>query len=204
MTILDIDLDAFVSPVVHFRNDCDERPSNNGHRVASEKIVGDFLKRQCCLNPTICGVAVEHHVGVLDKVAALIERGQLSPPFTWVHVDAHDDLWGHYSRPPNSGNFLYHCIRRSWLKKLIMVFPVGEFDFPAYVLCESPLSVAFDRYSVPLEFSDIATYEAKASPDFVLLARSPAFTPPEADSLYGFIRSQFAECPAVVLSHCST
>jgi len=190
MTILDIDLDVFVSPAVHCRNDTDPRPSDTDFTVDHESSVSTFLVQQCLVKRDVPGVAFEHHVEVLDKISEAIQKQQLVPPFYWVHVDAHDDFWGHYSKPPNSGNYLYHCIKRNWIEKLVMVFPIGEFSFPDYVL--SPDSkIEFEQHSVPVTFSDVESYQAIRPPDFVVLARSPAFTPPKADTLFNSIREHF-------------
>ena len=113
----------------------------------------------------------------------------LTPPFHWIHVDAHDDFWGHYSKPSHSGNFLYECIRRGWIASLTMVFSLSEFDFPAYVLRHDPLRVEFETFSVPLSFSDTKSYSQNAPPDFVFLARSPAYTPQSADVIYDHVRT---------------
>jgi len=93
MTILDIDLDVFVSPAVHCRNDTDPRPSDTDFTVDHESSVSTFLVQQCLVKRDVPGVAFEHHVEVLDKISEAIQKQQLVPPFYWVHVDAHDDFW---------------------------------------------------------------------------------------------------------------
>lgn len=191
MTILDLDLDAFVLPVVHWKVDNDPRPSDNDHEVASQEWVHEFLHARCRLDGSQKGAAREHHLEALAVIAHQIEIGALTPPFSWVHIDAHDDFWGHFSKPPNSGNFLYHCIKRKWISDLTMVFPPNVFDFPNYILRENPLRVEFEGNSVPLEFSDTNTYQLNHAPHFVFLARSPAFTPPKADALFNSIQALF-------------
>ena len=79
MTILDLDLDAFVSPVVHWKNENDPRPSDDDFEVACHAWVNDFLRLRCHLDGSQKGAASEHHVQVLDVIARQIEIGALQP-----------------------------------------------------------------------------------------------------------------------------
>lgn len=193
MLFLDLDLDTFVTPVAYNRREEDPRLSSEDYSVWEASDAERFLKEQCLLDGISLGKSSEHHVAVLDVVSQRIDEGILVPPFDWVHVDAHDDFWGHFSKPPNSGNFLYECIRREWIRELTMVFPPGVFDFSEYILSQDYNHIQFEGYSVPVRFTDTDQLQLEKRPDYVFLARSPAFTPSDADKLYDYIRCLFQE-----------
>lgn len=193
MLFLDIDLDTFVIPVANNRRERDPRLSSDEYSVWRTAEVERFLREQCLLDGTSPGHSSEHHIEVLDVVSGRIARGILRPPFDWIHVDAHDDFWGHYSMTPNSGNFLYECVRRGWIRELTMVFPPDVFDFPAYILSADQTHIQFDGHSIPIRFNDTNRLKLTSRPDYVFLARSPAFTPSDADDLYNHIRRLFRE-----------
>lgn len=193
MLLLDLDLDTFVSPVAHNRRDNDPRLSSDDYMVWETADAERFLRGQCLLDSTVTGKSSEHHVMVLDVVSSCISANILVPPFDWVHIDAHDDFWGHFSKPSNSGNFLYECIRRGWIRELTMVFPPNIFDFPDYILSDDMKRVEFEGHSVPVHFSDTNRLQLTNRPDYVFFARSPAFTPIDADDLYNHIRRIFRE-----------
>lgn len=93
MRVLDIDLDFFLK-------DCCElaliglRPPLEGHEPWNEEIVRSFLEMNCGLstNEPVPGRIFETHDGALLLWNELIERGELSLPFSVTHVDAHSDL----------------------------------------------------------------------------------------------------------------
>ena len=153
--------------------------------------VDKFLTEKCLLDCTVFGRASDQHVDILDVVSGLIAAGTLAPPFNWIHVDAHDDFWGHFSGPIYSGNFLYECIRRGWIQELTMVFPSDVWNFPDYILSADLKHIQFGAHSVPIQFRNAVDFKLNKKPDFVFLARSPAYTPAEADELYLHIQDRF-------------
>lgn len=193
MTILDLDLDAFVRPVADLRHDNHPRLPNDEYEVETLENVKFFLREQCRLDGSQLGAAREHHVEVLDIITDRINLTTLTPPFVWIHIDAHDDLQGLHTDASTSANYLYHCIRRQWLEKLVMVFPPKVFSFPKYVLHDDPVRIEFDNFTVPLAFSDTNKFVLHDPPDFVFLAHSPAFTPQKADELHEYICTLFHE-----------
>jgi hypothetical protein len=195
MLFLDLDLDTFVRPVAYNRRDEDPRLSTEDYSVWDTADTERFLRERCLLDGTSPGYSSDHHVAILDVISGCIAKGILVPPFDWIHVDAHDDFWGHFSKPPNSGNFLYECIRRAWIRELTMVFPPDVFDFPAYILSADQSHIQFEGHSVPVHFSDTKSLQLTSRPDYVFFARSPAFTPIDADNLYNHVRGLFRECP---------
>lgn len=173
MLFLDLNLDAFVNPVAYFRNDNDPRLSSDDYSIRDIADTERFLRERCLLDGTSPRRSSEYHVVVLDVVSGSISEGILVPPFDWVHVDVHGDFWGHFSSPPNSGNFLYECTSRGWIRELTMVFPPDVFDFPAYILSTDKRHIQFESHSVPVHFSDTNQLQLTSRLDYVFLHVRP-------------------------------
>jgi hypothetical protein len=148
--ILDIDLDFFVQPVVHWPEG-DARAESGEHSVWSVERAVDFLTTQCRLESALPGFLTETHDEVFYRWRDAVEAGTLTPPFHVTHIDAHADLglgdsgymflmtsllfdpperrW--YPSPPpgvnglNEANFLLYAIACRWIGSLEYVFGEG-------------------------------------------------------------------------------
>ena len=92
MRVLDLDLDVFVSPIVHVHSAI--RPSDADYTVWDAHSVRDFLEVKCGLSnlkPTL-GAVFDEHDEIFDFINVQIAHGKMSPPFDLVHVDAHADM----------------------------------------------------------------------------------------------------------------
>lgn len=150
-TILDLDLDVFSWPAVHWPQ-TNDRPNDDDHVCASAKDVRYFLEQQCSLSRgnRIPGQEFTDHDDAFYTWRHWIERGSLNPPFSIVHVDAHADMgkgdagWVYLlsdllalpikqRREPrrgddalNAGNYLMFAIANRWVDRLTYVFPVRD------------------------------------------------------------------------------
>jgi hypothetical protein len=147
-TILDLDLDVFSSPTVHWPGkDC--RPSDS-HICASAEDVRHFLEQQCGLSrdSRIPGHEFCHHDEAFYTWRRWIEQRSLSPPFAIAHVDAHADMGEgdegcvyllselldlpverrrdprRASNALNAGNYLMFAVANRWVDRLTYVFPI--------------------------------------------------------------------------------
>lgn len=192
MTVLDIDLDAFVQPAVVNQREGDPRPDDDKHTVSSADEVSQYFHKWLVTpkTPLLC---CEHHDGVIDLVAALIGNGVLIPPLRWVHIDAHDDLYGHYSRKTTSANFMYEVIRRKWPSEIVWAYPPDHDQGPpGYVFDWRSREICFEGYRVPFLAFPLAELTLPEAPSFAFLCRSPSFSPPKADALFDYITSCFS------------
>jgi hypothetical protein len=147
--VLDIDLDFFVYPVVHWASD--ERPAAEEHSVWSAPDAVEFLRDRCRLTEPLPGFVTENHDDLFPIWRSAVELGILKPPFQVTHVDAHADLGlgdaGYvylmtsllfespedraYPTPPpgrtgvTEGNFLLYAIACRWINELTYVFGEG-------------------------------------------------------------------------------
>lgn len=147
-TILDLDLDVFSWPVVHWPQ-TNDRPSDEDHRVASGDDARHFLEAQCGLSACkkIVGKEVTDHDEAFFEWRTWIEQGTLTPPFSVIHADAHADMgmgdagWCYLlsdllalplgkRREPrrghdalNAGNYLMFAVANRWVSSLTYVFP---------------------------------------------------------------------------------
>lgn len=92
MRILDIDLDFFLERVAHYRAAGGARLDPDEYPPWSVDDVIAFLEERCGLTGTLPGWAVEQHAEIFDCWREAIERGDLRPPLSVTHVDAHADL----------------------------------------------------------------------------------------------------------------
>ena len=145
MTVLDIDLDFFVSPPVYSVPESGARPADEGFQVWDAADVEAFLRRLGLARP-LPGRVVHHHGRVLWEWNAALYEGRLKAPFRVVHVDAHEDLgygdplWRQLqeevlARPvgerspdqlhtiAHSGNYLLCAVALGWVSELVLVMP---------------------------------------------------------------------------------
>lgn len=149
MRFLDIDLDAFLSSVVHWPEGGRLDPED--FIPWSEERLRDFLERQCLLSRAapIRGWFVENHDGAFDVMRDLVTGG--SGSLEVVHVDAHADLgmgdpsWvdmiHHVAKPLaarrypkratqglNLGSWLGYALAAEFVSDLTYVYPAGYGD----------------------------------------------------------------------------
>lgn len=89
--ILDIDLDFFVTPVVHWPPN-DERRSAEDYSVWPVEEAIEFLRDKCGLTGRRPGFLTENHSELFPRWREAIKTGLLDPPFHVTHLDAHADL----------------------------------------------------------------------------------------------------------------
>lgn len=92
-TVLDIDLDFFVTPTKTWDATAERLPDNS-YESDSISEVQEFIEIQCNLNldRPRPGQLFEHHDEAFKWWRSLIQAGHLKPPFHCIHVDAHSDL----------------------------------------------------------------------------------------------------------------
>ncbi|MGU3587370.1 hypothetical protein ACLBYD_30025 [Rhodococcus sp. C26F] len=146
--ILDIDLDFFVTPVVHYPQS-DERPLAEDYSVWPVETAIEFLRNKFGLTGRLPGILTENHGDLFFRWREAIADGVLVPPFRVTHLDAHADLGlgdsGYkylmtslLSEPPedrqqprvgatglNDGNFLLFAIACRWIHDLTYVYGEG-------------------------------------------------------------------------------
>jgi hypothetical protein len=149
MRFLDIDLDAFLSPVAHWPEG--GRLDPEYYIPWTEERLRDFLERQCGLTRSspITGWFVENHDSAFDIMRDLVIGG--SGPLEVVHVDGHADLgmgdpsWvdliRHVAKPIadryypkraseglNLGSWLAYALAAELISDLSYVYPAGYGD----------------------------------------------------------------------------
>lgn len=94
MTVLDIDLDFFTSPIVHNATSNARVPCDGASFVPVRKAV-DYLNQRCLLpvETKTPGRAFEHHDQVFDYAIK-----HFSEPVHLIHLDAHADIGGGQTR----------------------------------------------------------------------------------------------------------
>jgi hypothetical protein len=147
-TVLDLDLDFFVWPVV--RGPVEGRPAAGEFAHASPEQVCTFLEGQCGLSRDrkVLGHFCKRHDEAFDTWSRWLSDGLLEKPFRVHHVDAHSDLsfgdasWSYVlesvlslpvdqrSTPErghhrlNEGSYLTFAIANRWINHLSYVYPV--------------------------------------------------------------------------------
>lgn len=189
MTLLDIDLDAFVSPAVCGREVGAPRPLDSDHEIPTLDEVRAIALEKWKIRQNTPITLLEQHHTIIAKVEARLSIGDLIIPLRWFHVDAHDDFSGHSDGRLNPGNFMFEVVRRGWCSQLTWIVRDGCFiDGPPINLVRDSLNrVAFGNYSVPWGEEMMDRFNLSEPPDWVFLCRSPEFTPPKADSIYQLI-----------------
>ena len=89
--ILDIDLDFFVTPVVHWPPDDERRPADDYSVWPVDRAI-DFLRDRCGLTGKLPGFLTENHSELFPLWRDGLESELLKPPFHVTHLDAHADL----------------------------------------------------------------------------------------------------------------
>lgn len=145
MTVLDLDLDFFVSPTLYEVPEDAPRPPDHAHQVwpAAE---AEHLLQRLGLTAPVPGALCERHVEALWAWNRAVYEGRLEVPFDVVHVDAHEDLgygdplWTRLQeevlvRPvwerrfeevaalAHSGNYLLCAVALGWVRELTLVLP---------------------------------------------------------------------------------
>lgn len=152
-TVLDLDLDFFGWPPLHYQEGETERPAESEFKhLADETEVRNFLEHQCHLSRSakIPGREFVEHLDAFHTWKNWIQDGTLIAPFVVVHVDGHSDLGAgmgltcHYietellalpvperSTPRfdehngiTSANYLIAAIANQWISRLTYVYPV--------------------------------------------------------------------------------
>jgi hypothetical protein len=189
MLVLDVDLDFFLNSVTrHARNDCPtQRVAEDCTAPWSPEAVRDFLETRCGLTTQrpVPGSIVDQHHEVYFKWHRLIEAGELSIPFTVIHVDAHADLGGGFGdisprcivgdlmhrspssriRPDERGNgvlqpcnFLAFAVICEWITSLTFVLHKNwRDDLPRYCVRghDGDIAIANEKAMYRLHFSAV-------------------------------------------------
>jgi len=190
MTILDIDLDLFVTPIARDKRDEDPRLEDQKYSVENEPDVLSFMK-DFDLTPSypIHGSSHKNHIDVCDETVKLVKSRDLIPPFNWIHADAHDDLYGHYSQSPDSSNFMYSLIKNNWINKLTLIYHPDSDPLPQYIVSPDRSTISFDGYGCQFGISYRNESKKYMKPDYIFVAQSPAFTPKKADKIFELLKS---------------
>lgn len=88
--VLDIDLDFFVTPVVHWPQWDGRASAEHGCWPVEEALA--FLTDRCLLAGPLPGFVTERHDELFWLWREAISDGLLVPPFDVTHLDAHADL----------------------------------------------------------------------------------------------------------------
>lgn len=149
--VLDLDLDFFGWPPLHYQEGQGRPIESEFEYLADEAEVCNFLERQCHLskNDKILGRQFVEHVDAFRIWRDWMQEGKLTSPFAVVHVDAHSDLGAgmgltcmyietellalpltQRSSPRfnsddgvNSANYLVAAIANRWISRLTYVYP---------------------------------------------------------------------------------
>lgn len=207
MVILDLDIDLFLNKIANHRSDQDPRLDPSEFVVDSEDLVGGLLRGQCQLSneAPVPGALFDHHVEVFWHTKRMVESGLWTPPFTWIHADAHDDLNGPFdpARDPNSGNFMLYLLNEGWIREFILVRHPDDRSVSYHK--SHPTRIEINGRSAPYrQYLKVISGEEDAliykpfqmnrPPDFLFVVRSPAFTPPSSDAVFDYCR-QFVDAP---------
>lgn len=194
--ILDIDFDVFVDPVARNLEENGPRLQAAEHKIDNPNSILEYISNSLRYNNWTRGSILTHHVEALATIENEIQNNHLLPPFQWIHIDAHDDLSGHWNSPTTSGNFLYRMFLNNWIGEFTFVYREHYFDFPKYILnfneetYEHTLDI--NRIIVPIFFGHLYQYILPQDPDYVLLTLSPAFTPETIDPIFQEVSQKIA------------
>ena len=208
MRFLDIDLDFFLNRNAYYSGG-DDRRLGEEYKPWSLSRVGHFLENRCGLSQEapVVGRVIESHDLVIRFWQDLIDSGELKAPFDVVHIDAHPDLSVRgglrlvsnrlYLNPDersmtleeeyvHSGNYLTFAIAMGWIASLVWIPLSGELTKriknlePEAEVMTSGSEVAS---GVPFKILSRNSFIARKPFDFMILSRSPAFTPLASDAL---------------------
>ena len=164
MKALDLDLDFFLTDCCPLAKK-GERPPGDAAKPWDEAAVVDFLEGHLGLDASrpVPGVVTETHDGALAFWKARMDAGQLSRPFSVVHVDAHADLgigkpgpgivlngvlgirpeerdrFSRYyeNRQLDEANYLLFALAFRWIDRLTLVRdPFSRPDLPSFCVRE--------------------------------------------------------------------
>ena len=193
--ILDIDFDVFVNPVARNLDENGPRLQEDQYNIDNTESIIDYIHSNLRYDNWNRGSVQVHHVETLATIENEILTNNLFPPFDWVHIDAHDDLHGHWDFPPNSGNFLYRAFLNEWIENFTFVCRENEIQFPDYILNLNNETLKYNLdingIVVPITFGDLYEYALSGDPDYVLLTLSPAFTPSSIDEIFHLVSQKF-------------
>ena len=214
MTILDIDLDFFLSDVCPLA-EAGERPALEGHEPWEEARVRRFLEENCGLSASrpVPGRIFETHDLALDFWRDMMLEGRLKTPFSVTHVDAHSDLGVGQTEyvlnallalPPekrgdldalrreghlSEANYLLFALAFRWTDRLINVRnPRSLPDLPREILEGEGIRLSF------IQYPDHTQYKASAPFGFMSVAVSPRYAPKEADRLLPLLSEYMINC----------
>ena len=207
MRFLDIDLDFFLNRNAYYSGD-DALRLGEEYKPWPHSRVRRFLETRCGLSreEPVVGRVIESHDLVVRFWQDLIDSGNLKVPFEVVHVDAHPDLsvkGGLYlisnrlyvdpgENPAmfeedcvHSGNYLTFAIARGWLASLVWIPLDRSLADPNHRGGE--LRHAGKRFNeirgVPFKVLSWHNFRTRKPFDYMILSRSPAFTPCASDAL---------------------
>lgn len=183
--ILDIDIDVFVDPIIRSRSADSGRPNDDDHTIPEIERVS-AIARDCWRIESNTPISLqENHDEIIASLHSLINRGIISPPFVWIHIDAHDDFFGFHSYPMNEGNFMFELVRLGWCNVIAWIYPNKDaFELPYYYNSKTQ-QIEFGEHKIPYRFYSLDEFNSKEKrpPDFCFLTKSPKFSPPKADRL---------------------
>jgi len=169
MIIFDLDLDFFLYDIViGFGRVGRGRPNKRYYKPWAEDHVRRFLEDKCKLSthdPCPGKIVVEHDEAFFDWRERILS-GEITPPFSVIHIDAHADLGMGDSaymylatdllgRSPAErlypktdrlqgllpGNYLLFAIACHWIDRLVYVYhPRGGRDVPEHIMRNHDLS----------------------------------------------------------------
>jgi len=165
------------------------------------------------LDIPVPGRTVASHDAVIEFWRALIGTGKLNIPFEVIHIDAHPDMSvrgglylvsgmlqidagnvpsGLEQEGVHAGNYLTYAIACGWVASLVWL-PLHETlkDLPrchgdardGLTPPESRQGAEAGKSGVPFRISSWYRWGAEGPFDYMVLSRSPHFTPPESDTL---------------------
>jgi hypothetical protein len=211
MRFLDIDLDFFLNRNAYYSGK-DTLRLGDEYKPWSHLRVSHFLETKCGLSRAapIAGRIIESHDLVIRFWQDLIDSGALKMPFEVVHIDAHPDLSvrgglrlvsnrlyvDHAERLAaledeyvHSGNYLTFAIAMGWIDSLVWIPLSAELTKrqrslePKRARGESLKYLPGFGPGVPFKILSRHSFTARKPFDYMILSRSPAFTPLASDDL---------------------
>ena len=217
MRFLDIDLDFFLNRNAYYSGN-DALRLGDDYRPWPRSRVSRFLETRCGLSrdAPVAGGVIESHDMVIRFWQVLIDSGALKTPFDVVHIDAHPDLSVrgglrlvsnrlfvdpdermavHEEEYVHSGNYLTYAIALGWIASLVWIPLSGvaakrqKNVQPAGVTRQALKYLLEFGPGVPFKILSRRSFLAREPFDYMILSRSPAFTPCASDSLIPVISS---------------
>lgn len=152
--VLNLDIDAFVTPIALYRGPDDGRLSAEDYSCRTPDEFRQYLEKGCGLSRTNKprGCIVTQHDELFPVWRSLIASGDMESSVHLYHLDAHDDLGGGLgddsheevqsrvllkpveSRPHvpwsamNSGNYLLYALACRWISALTLIRHPEDFQ----------------------------------------------------------------------------